>query len=287
MHNSPLVYIILLNYNGYHDTIECLKSLDKIKYSNYKIIVVDNSSTDDSLSILEEYTRNTEVKLISSGYNGGFAYGNNVGIQYALQFDPAYILLLNNDTVVDESFLDFLVDFAEKQENVGMVGGKIYYYENTDEVWYSGGYIDKKTARGKHRTDKIGNCEEVEFITGCMQLIPTESLKQVGLMEEDYFLYYEDLDYCKKFINNNYRLLYCDDAKIYHKCGASASYKSPTSIYYSNRARWMYVNKNYSGLKKIYYHAEILFELLLKGMLYKDQNQQAIFKVFKYILQKG
>lgn len=124
------VAIIILNWNGWKDTIECLKSLNNLNYKNYEVIVVDNGSTDNSVEKIKEYIENKpKFKLIANEKNLGFAGGNNIGIRYALNNEFEYILLLNNDTVVDENFLKPMVELLESSDDIGFVGPKTYFYD--------------------------------------------------------------------------------------------------------------------------------------------------------------
>lgn len=129
----PSVCIILLNYNGIEDTIACIESLKEITYTRYEIVIVDNASTDGSEGILKQ---RYSFPVIQTGKNLGFAGGNNAGIRYALENGADYIVLLNNDTVVDKGFLEPLVETAETYKNAGVVGGKIYYYDSTNTLWF-------------------------------------------------------------------------------------------------------------------------------------------------------
>lgn len=284
-----MVYIILLNYNGYNDTLACVESIHKQNYKDYKVIIVDNKSTDDSLEQLQKIVSD-KVVLLPNSENGGFAAGCNVGITYVMEHtkeisDEDYILLLNNDTVIEESFLDNLVSEFQvataNKLNPGMAGCKIMYYDKPDVTWYAGGSFDTWRCRGKHFTSEdIDKTKRIDFITGCCQLIPLSVVKQIGLMEEEFFLYFEDVEYCERVKKAGYQLIYIPTAVIYHKCGGSASYVSATSIYYSNRARYLYITKYVK--KKIPF---ILFkmELFLKRLLYRGEKKQAILRVYQYI----
>ncbi|MGG4405951.1 glycosyltransferase family 2 protein [Geobacillus stearothermophilus] len=285
MKSFPLVYVILLNYNGYKDTIECIESLEKVTYPNMKIVIVDNNSTDGSEQIIKE--KFPQHTFIQTGDNLGFAGGNNVGINYALEQGADYVCLLNNDTVVEKDFLDKLVETAEKDETIGIVGGTILQYEDNKKIWYAGGYFNRiggKAVHIKKLPKQILN--EVTFITGCLQLIRRKVLLEVGLLPEEYFLYYEDLDYCMQVRNKGYRLIYDKRAVIYHKCGGTASYKSPISIYYSNRNRLIFYKKYFRGLDLFRY--KIIYNILLciKLLLYRKENRNAIINVYKYNFRK-
>ena len=137
MPELPLVYVIVLTCNGKDDTLECLKSLQQVTYSNVRLLLVDNASTDRTVEAVEE--RFPGVEVISNQSNLRFAGGNNIGIRYALDRGAEYVLLLNNDTVVDGDFLMQLVHAAEKERAIGMVGPKIYYYDDRRRIWFAGG----------------------------------------------------------------------------------------------------------------------------------------------------
>src|SRR5690349_12247575 len=139
--NLPKVTIIILNWNQPHYTLACLKSLQKISYPDFKVIVLDNGSVDDSLAQIEALLSqlNFEVELIANGVNLGFAEGNNIGIRQALKQEADYVLLLNNDTEVAPGFLEPLVEFAERKPEAGIVGPKIYYYDEPQRIWSAGG----------------------------------------------------------------------------------------------------------------------------------------------------
>ena len=139
------VFVILVNYNGCKDTLECINSLLKVKYSKMKIIVVDNASSDESVSELKKYDE--KITLMISPANGGFSKGNNIGIKYALKEGADYILLLNNDTIVDENFLNPLLDTAAEYKNTAVVSSKIYYESDHEKIWFAGGSFNKVTGR--------------------------------------------------------------------------------------------------------------------------------------------
>lgn len=251
---SPLVYIILLNYNGYKDTIECLESLEKITYKNYRIVVVDNASIDGSEKIIKN--KFPEHIFIQAGSNLGFSGGNNVGIKYALQQGTDYVLLLNNDTIVEPDFLEPLVEEAEKSDQIGIMGGKINYYYDKNIIWSAGGYISDIKGCGYHYGIKevdegqYDEKREVTFLTGCIQLIKREVLEKVGLYDEDYFLYFEDVDYCYRTIKNNFKLVYVPTSKIYHKISASTGDESSLALYYNHRNRLLFIKKNIKNFFK-------------------------------------
>ena len=205
MVTRPKVSIILVNYNGYRDTIECLQSLREIIYSNYEVIIVDNASTNESVRVIKDFIREGEI-LIPSNVNGGFSAGNNIGIKYALEHKAEYCLLLNNDTVVASDFLDKLIDGFEFSDKCGLTIGKILYESKREMIWYAGGSLSLKTARTEHwhyreKDDGLLDTpQKVGFATGCCMCLSRETIKTVGFMDESYFLYEEDADYSYRII---------------------------------------------------------------------------------------
>lgn len=274
---EPLVYIIILNFNGAEDTIECVKSLEKITYNNYKIIVIDNCSTDNSESILKNELK--EYRIIETKINNGFSAGNNVGIKIALSEGADYILLLNNDTVVEPDFLSELVYNSMDYSNVGISIGKIYYYFHKKRLWYAGGKINLYKGRAEHfgyndiDNDKYNYKKSILFATGCCMLISKYVFAKVGLMSEDYFLYYEDTDYSYKIISNNFKILFIPSSVIYHKVSASTGNMSKLSQYYYSRNRLLFIKKNIKNPLKIisyiYFFAENIAKILIGKLEFK------------------
>lgn len=263
--NSPLVYIILLNYNGYKDTIECCDSLSKITYDNYKIIIVDNNSTNDSEKILRE--RLNACHIMQTGKNLGFAGGNNYGIKYALEQKADYILLLNNDTIVESDFLDTMINAFCNNPNVGIVGCKINYFKEKNVIWYGGGNVNWFKFVGVHEHEKERDDEKIEnvqrevtFISGCTMLIKNEVFDKVGLLPEEYFMYMEDLDFCILVKDKGYKLIYEPKALIYHNVSLSTGGEySPFSIQWGTRNRIIFMDKYKYKVSKAGYLSSILF----------------------------
>ena len=260
---EPLVYIILINYNGFKDTAECIRSLKDINYTNYKILVVDNCSTKEPEKEDIEYIKSNCV-WIDGGFNRGFSGGNNLGIKYAIENGADYLLLLNNDTTVEPDFLNLLVNTACNKNNVGLVCGKILYYADPNRIWFAGGSFNKKTAMtSHHKNDEINvddsdRVEEITFATGCLWLIPKTTVEKIGYMNEDFFMYSEDDDYSCRIINAGMKILYRNNSIIYHKIGRSSGGLSKTTQYYMVR-NGFYIIKKYSSHKAYAYVKRVVF----------------------------
>ena len=246
--NQPLVYIILVNWNGKEDTLCCLGSLSKVRYPNYKIILVDNASRDGSVNAVSHAFPN--VTLIENKTNTGFAHANNQAIELSLQEKAEYVLLLNNDTHVDSEFLGYLVERAESDTKIGMVGGKIYYDDEPNKIWFAGGVIKIWKGliahRGIREEDKgqFDNACESGYITGCCLLVKRNCVAQIGNLDESYYIYTEDADWCYRGRLAGFKLFYEPHAKIWHKISSSSGgRKVPdgmTSFKVSNKIRSMF-----------------------------------------------
>jgi len=213
----PKVSVIILNWNGKDLTIECLNSLEKLKYMNYEVVVVDNGSTDGSQKAIKE--KFPRVKLIENKENVGFAEGNNIGIRNS---DADYFLLLNNDTVVDPYMLDELVDVGESDPKIGILCPKIYLYDKKDVFWFAGGYLRTYGTlhRGYNEKD-VGQYDKVEdmvYASGCAFMIKKEVTEKIGLLDKEFFIYLEDVDYSLRAKENGFRVVYVPKAKMWHKC---------------------------------------------------------------------
>jgi len=235
--HSPKIGIVILNYNGANDTVECLDSIYRnINYKRFQVILVDNGSREDDLRIIEEWKKQSgyEFVLIKNSENLGFAGGNNVGIKKALESGADFIWLLNNDLVVEKNALESsLLAIGKSHLNIGMVSSKIYCYSNRSMVQYNG---EKVCYKGFPDKEDDG-LKFVDFAPACSVLISKEVFKKIGLLNEDYFLYYEDNDFCKRLKKAGFQILYNPFSKVYHKGGASIGswLRSPVSAYYATR----------------------------------------------------
>ncbi|QHA93700.1 glycosyltransferase family 2 protein [Bacillus sp. N1-1] len=279
------VAIILLNWNSYKDTYECLKSLENLAYESFHVFVVDNASTDHSYEKLvkdgELGVFRSEVTFIQSGGNLGFAGGNNVGIKQAYELGYDYIWLLNNDTTVDEHSLSTLITVIDKDERIGIVGSKIYFAD-TNLLWFAGGQVNyysgsthhvgyKKKDKGQY--DKI---KHVQYIVGCSLLFRRELIESVGYLEEDYFLYYEDTDWNIRASRKGWDILYVPQSIVYHKVSSSSSSKdvAPFFAYYNIRNAYLMIQRNEGKFAQFSAAIHVIWKVIeyLARMIVKNQE---------------
>lgn len=231
------VCVILVNYNGLADTIETINSIYNNTYKKITIIVVDNGSKVNEAMIIKD--KFPEVEIIRSDYNLGFAGGNNLGIDYALNYGFEYIMLLNNDTIIDNNMITILLQHTK--ENVVCVPA-MYYYDYPSELWYGGGKINKWTGNVKHLNNF--NISYVSFITGCCFFMQKETIKRIGKLDESYFMYVEDADYSIRLLDAGIKMKYVPLAKLYHKVGKSSGGElSPLSVYCTTKNRIKLIRK--------------------------------------------
>lgn len=291
------VSIILIDFNTHNDTIDCLQSLYKIKSSNFKfnLIVVDNASKE--MLEIPKNLQTSNLEVIRSEANKGFTGGNNLGIYYAVEkYNSDYVLLLNNDTTVDEDFLNELIKMAESEPKIGMVASKIYFskgkefypdsYEKSDlgnVLWYAGGSIDWNHLAAFHRgVDEIDRGQfdkqsESEFATGCCVLVKREILEKVGTFDKRFFLYLEDVDWSVRITKAGYIVGFCPTSIVYHKnAGSTGGSGSKTHDYYMTRNRLLFAFKHGSW-KEIFTALRIAFFTVLSG---SSAHRRAVFHFF-------
>ncbi len=268
MDESPQVAVIVLNWNGRQDTLACLKSLAAVTYPNLTILIIDNGSTDGSVAAIRAASPST--RLIETGENLGFAAGNNVGLRHALAQGARYALLLNNDTVVDPDFLRQLVGVADTDDHVGIVGPMIYYHSQPDVIWSAGGAIDWRRGRtwmiglDQEDTGQFGAAPRpVDFVTGCALLISRPAMEAAGLLDEKFFMYYEEAEWCVRVARAGFGIRHVPTAHIRHKIAPQAQAVSPFVHYYMTRNRLLFLKATHAGwAPRLYTLAEYLRTLL-------------------------
>lgn len=276
------VFIIIVNWKNWPDTIECIKSLRQIDYPDFQIVLVDNQSENKG----DFEKQFPEVKLIANPINSGFSGGNNLGIDYALKNRADYLLLLNNDTVVDKDFLKILVKEAEENQEVGILGPAIYFFAQPEKTWFLGGSFNWLKTRWTKGRGHLGldipvkeKKQKVDFITGCCMLIKKELIDRIGNLDERFFLYYEDVDFCLRARKAGYDCLIVPNSKIWHKISSSVSkLGSPKVLRYHYRNALLLTEKNAPFLIRIFRHfwAGLIFlKQLLKLTILPEAREQS------------
>lgn len=301
--SEPIV--VLLNWNGWQDTIACLESLFDTRATPCRVIVCDNDSHDESITQISEWghlrfgdqfvqlkrndinrgfslRQETKFVLIENRANLGFAAGNNIGVRLALNSqDCKFVWLLNNDTTVAPDALARLMIRAESDPSIGLCGSTLIYHHDRNKVQaFGGSTFNPFTGRSRHigafqsvqaiPTDPTETERCMSYVVGAAMLVRREYLEQIGLMHEGYFLYYEEIDWCSRG-KGKFRLGYAPDSHVFHKEGASigtaASGGSPLSVYYLYRSRVRFTWRFHRWLLPLVLGACAwdIFKLLVKG----------------------
>jgi GT2 family glycosyltransferase len=236
--NEPLVYIAVLAWNHKEDTLECLASLRQMTYPNSKLLVVDNGSVDGTADVVRE--RFPGVEILRSETNLGVTGGYNLGIEYALNHRAEYVLVTNNDVIMDPEMLSEMVSAAENNKRVGVVLPKIYYYDRRNVIWCAGARWRpwppefKMTGREHRDGPQYGQMCDIDCAPSCCLLVERKAVEKAGMFDPKYFFYYDDWDFTERMRENGYRILFVPQAKMWHKVAASTQ-KS------DKPARWWFV----------------------------------------------
>ncbi|HLE48572.1 MAG TPA: glycosyltransferase family 2 protein [Patescibacteria group bacterium] len=297
---TPFVFVIVLNWNGIKDTTDCLQSLNKINYKNFKVIIIDNGSKDNEIKKLKKhFPKNI---YLSNNKNQGYCKANNQGIKYAIRHKADYILLLNNDTVVDKNFLKFLIAYAVKNKFEGILTSKIFYF-GTNLIWSMGGVLSKISGipRMIGQGQKATEFKKViipDYAPGCVFFAPVSVFKKSGLLNEIYFAYYEDLDYCSRARKLGITIRAIPESVVFHKVSRSTNSKSLRKMgklqsYLIARNGILFGSINLQGFERSYY---IVMQIILKlplYLLFKVENFQSglsyiqgVYDGVKFMLDK-
>lgn len=297
------VYVIILNWNRKKDTLECIKSVSKLLTSKFQlqILVVDNFSSDGSVEAIRALEF-PNLEIIVNKKNLGFAEGNNVGIRYALSIKADYVLILNNDTIIDKNLLVHLVKVIKKDKRVAALSPKIYFaggYEYHKDryhlkdlgrvIWSAGGRIDWDNVycsnRGVDEVDKkqYNQIEEVDFATGSCIFLRSEALRQIGLFDWRYFMYLEDVDLCMRLKKKGWKILYVPKAFLWHKVAQSSKIGGELNDYFITRNRLLFGLK-YAPLRSKLALVKESMRLLLNG---RKWQKKAVVDFYSFNFGKG
>jgi len=271
VNNWPKVTIVFPNWNGKNDTLECLKSLAKLNYqkNNLEIIIADNGSNDGSQDAIKQelakMTGYANLKMIEIGQNIGAPAALNLAIK-AAKLDYDFVWKLDNDVIVDQNSLLYLVKEAIKENKIGMVAGTNYYYDQQTTVWAIGGKVDftfglsRNIGKNKQDQDQFKKDFSFDYLPGCALLVKKEVIQKIGLLDEKYFVYYDETDWNIRAKQAGFDLVYLPEAKIWHKASRTTQEGSIFKNYYLTRNKLLFIKKfNHKRLNVVLPIAAICF----------------------------
>jgi GT2 family glycosyltransferase len=244
---TPLIVTVILNTNRREDTLACLRSLQKNTYPNQCVIVLDNASNDGSVEVIE--TEFPAVQVLPLTNNLGYAGNNNVGIDAAMDMGADWVFVLNEDTTLAPDCLEQMIAAAQSQPKAGIIGPLVYHFDEPTVIQSAGGSLD-----GRWRSKHIGQNEPdrgqytsvqaVDWISGCAILVRREVIEQVGGLDERFFYYWEETDWCRRAAEAGWVILLAPQAQLWHK-GVQRNYEPPPNVtYYATRNRLLFLRKH-------------------------------------------
>lgn len=296
----PSIFVSIINYNGNKDTLSCLRSLDELKVEGFElgVVVVDNASR-EVFSVKENEFKNFKLHILESDKNLGFSGGQNLGIKYALENKADYVVVLNNDVLIDKNLIVELLKTFEIKKDAGLVSPKIYFakgyefhkdrYEEKDlgnVIWYAGGIMDWKNVLASHKgVDEVDKgqyeeLEETDYASGCCEMIKKDIFEKTGYFDEKYFLYYEDNDLSQRAKSFGFKSYYQPKARLWHiNAGSTGGSGSKLQDYYITRNRLLFGIK-YASLRARIALLKEGIKLLLVGRLSQKRG------VFDFLVGK-
>lgn len=249
---EPRVVVVILNTNRRQDTLECLTSLKKGTYENFQVVLLDNASSDGTVEAVNKAF--PWVKIIHLQENRGYAGNNNIGVQAALELEADWVFVLNEDTIVAPDCLNRLMCVAESDPKIGIVGPLVYHHSEPTVIQTAGGWLGRSW-ESKHYGQDEEDCgqyrepRDVEWISGCGIVVRRDVIEEVGAIDERFFYYWEETEWCLRARRAAWRILNVPQAKIWHK-GVQRNHRpQPTVTYYNTRNRLLTLSKMDAPLK--------------------------------------
>jgi GT2 family glycosyltransferase len=248
--NNPKVAIIVINWNNATDTLSCLESLSKLEYSNFDVVVIDNGSTDNSVEFLQN--RFPNLKILETGANLGYSGGNNAGITWALTEGFDWVFLLNNDTILAPNSLSIMIEVAKKNSSIGILGPTVFHGDTPTIIQSYGGILDRYWR--PHHLDQnelvkgqLSQPSPVHWVSGCALLARSMMIRHIGLLDNRFYLYEEELDWCVRARHAQWSIIHVPDAHVWH-WGVNNDYQpTPYVTYYMVRNHFLLLAKHKPG----------------------------------------
>lgn len=285
------VFVSVLNFNGNKNTLECLRSLEKLNLPDISLsVVVTDNASKEKLELDENFLKNIPLKIFFNKENLGFSGGHNLGIEYALSRGADYVVILNNDVILDKNLIYGLVKSAQNPK-IGIISPKIYFAKGFEYhkdrykeeelgkvFWYAGGEMDWNNVIGRHiGVDEVDKGQydkerEIDFASGCCMLIKKEVFGKTGMFDNRYFLYYEDNDLCQRTRKKGFEIMYEPKAVLWHKnAGSAGGSGSALQDYYITRNRLLF-GLSYAKLRTKFAIIRESLKILFSGRTWQKKG---------------
>ena len=293
--SNPLIYIVILNTNRRDDTLACLDSLSKSTYKALKIIVLDNKSSDGSVDAISSAF--PDVELVNLTENHGYAGNNNVGIEKAIRQGADWVLVLNEDTILDPGCLAELIKVGESDPKIGIVGPMVYHHNEPDVIQSAGGVLGKywqsqHLGQNELYQNQFQEPHPVEWISGCAILVRKAVIEQAGMLDARFFIYWEETEWCIRTARNGWQIIHVPQARIWHK-GVQRDYQpKPSFTYYGTRNHLLTLSKHKAPLNVKLYTWLQIFRTLASWSIkpkwkHKHEHRDAMWKgVVDFVQQR-
>ncbi len=282
-----MIAVIILHYRNLDDTLECLASLRRQDHPRYEIILVDNSNELEPID---------GVHLIKNEENLGFAEGNNIGIRHAMQRGADAVLLLNNDTTVAPDLLSRFVQAMHSHPDAGAFGAKIFFYEEPTLLWHAGGNVNLKTMRCYHEgcgesdlAGKYDKVRDINYACGCALFVTRNAIEKAGLMAPEFFLIWEEIDWCWRIRKAGFQCLFVPEAKVWHKISQAfeGGNRGPLWQYYYFRNRLLFMRRHFSLRERFKFYSTVFLQELGQILFSREERSRFALKgVRDYFLNR-
>lgn len=294
--SHPLLFVVVLTNNRRDDTLACLDSLQRSDYQNMKIILLENLSMADAAGEVEHNLPN--VQTIRLHENLGYAGNNNIGIRAALEQGAEWILVLNDDTVLDPSCLSLLIEVAEREPRIGVLGPMVYHFDEPQIIQTAGGSLGRSwmirhLGQDQHDRGQFDTVREVDWISGCAILVRGALVEEIGMLDADYFLYWEEVEWCVRARKKGWRICHVPQAKLWHKgVKQYSNYQPKPYVTYYVTRNHLYTLKKHKAPWRAYFVAYMrIFQTLLSWSLRpkwraQHQHRNAMWKGLLHFFQR-
>lgn len=268
----PRVFAITLNWNGREMTLDCVESLLELEYPELEIIVVDNGSSDGTPEAVK--SRFPDITVIENGENLGYSEGFNRGIDRAMERGAEYLMILNNDTRIDPKAVNELVEVAQSDDSIGFVSGKVYSFDEPNRLQTVGNFTHRWDLVGGHvgmnemDEGQYDRVMDYEFMDDVFWLVRREVIEKVGMYDPEFFLYFENTDWCARVRGAGFRIVYAPKARLWHKGSmSSGGGTNPVNTFWMARNRYPFMWRNATSLQKLRFIMSQFFIVIPSTML--------------------